>query len=230
MTRSAAITYDGLPISSGGAHKLRTRGFTDALLVLQSFVTAVSLDPRPKTGVVEVLAGDDVPATFTSALAAHCEANSGYRTNRRVGEYASSQWAVDPASLPAIVDTLEQRRPIPKAGYAGHAAVVHVTWNIVLADGLRQPIPFQGREHYLAFECDSQRYLGESFVYARISEATTAHLFLSLPCETVTSDARQLAGQIQSHFPARLSTNHWKIWRLTKSGDSYVGRKVQGLV
>lgn len=230
MTRSAAITYDGLPLSSGGAHKLRTRGFTDALLALQSFVTAVSLDRRPKTGVVEVLAGDDVPAPFTSALAAHCDAHFGDRTSRRVGNYASSQWPVEPAALPAIVDTFEQRRPIPKAGYAGHAAVVHVTWNIVLADKLRQPIPYQGRQYYLGFECDSQRHLGESFIYARISETTTAHLFLSLPYETPTSDARRLAGQIQSHFPARLSTNHWKIWRLTKKGDSYAGRKVQGLV
>jgi hypothetical protein len=53
LTRRAAIIYDGLPISSGGAHKLRTRGFTDALLVLQSFVTAVSVDPRPKDCVVD---------------------------------------------------------------------------------------------------------------------------------------------------------------------------------
>jgi hypothetical protein len=230
VTRPAAITYDGLPISSGGAHKLHTRGFVDGLLVLQSFVTAVSLEPRPKNGVVEVLAGDDVPASFSSALVAHCDAHFGDRSGRRVGEYTSSQWAVDPASLLAIVDTVEQRRPIPKAGYTGYAAVVHVTWNIVLADGLRQPVPYQGRAHYLGFQCDSQCYLGESFVYARISETTTAHLFLSLPYETVTSDARRLAGQIQSHFPARLSSNHWKIWRLTKKGDRYAGRTVQGLL
>jgi len=226
VTRSAAITYDGLPISSGGAHKLRTRGFTDALLVLQSFVTAVSLDPRPKDCAVEVLAGDDVPASFASGVIAHCDAHFIKCRRRRVGEYSSSQWAVDPGSLPAIVDTLEQRRPIPKAGYAGYAAAIHVTWNIVFADGLRQPIPYQGKEHYLGFECSFQRYLGESLVYARISEATTANLFLALPYDTVTSDARRLAEKIQCHFPARLSSNHWKIWRLTKKGDGYIGRRV----
>jgi hypothetical protein len=229
VTRSGAITYDGLPISSGGAHKLRTRGFSDALLVLQSFVTAVSLDPRPKDCVVEVLAGDDVPASFTSGVIAHCDAQFIKCTRRRIGDYSSSQWTVDPESLPAIVDTLEQRRPIPKAGYAGYAAAIHVRWNIVLADGLRQPIPYQGKEHYLGFACGFQRYLGESAVYARISEATTANVFLALPYEAVTSEARRLAEKIQSHFPARLSSNHWKIWRLTKKGDGYVGRSVSML-
>jgi hypothetical protein len=225
VTRSAAITYDGLPVSSGGAHKLRTRGFTDALLALQSFVTAVSIEPRPKDCVVEVLAGNDVPASFTSGLIAHCDAHFMKYTRRRVGGYSSSQWTVDPGSLRMMIDTLEQRRPIPKAGYAGYAAAVHVTWNIVFADGLRQPIPYQGKEHYLGFECSFQRYLGESLLYGRISEATTANLFLALPYESVTSEARQLAEKIQFHFPARLSSNHWKIWRLTKKGDGYIGRR-----
>jgi hypothetical protein len=229
VTRVAAITYDGLPISSGGAHKLRTRGFTDALLVLQSFVTAVSLDPCPRHCFVEVLAGDDVPASFTSGVVAHCDAQFVKGTRRRVGEYSSSQWAVDPGELPALIDSLEQRRPIPKAGYAGYASTVHVTWNIVFGDGLRQPIPYQGKEHYLGFECAFQRHLGESLVYATISEATTANLFLALPYESVTSEARKLAEKIQSQFPARLSPRHWKIWRLTKKGDGYIGRRVSML-
>ena len=53
VTRSAAITYDGLPISGGGAHTLRTRGFVAGFNALQSFATAVSLAPLPTTLAVE---------------------------------------------------------------------------------------------------------------------------------------------------------------------------------
>jgi hypothetical protein len=137
---------------------------------------------------------------------------------------------VDPVSLKGIVDTFEKLRPIPKTEYAGHAALVHVTWNIVLSDSAHRPVPNQGKEHYLGFACDSEHFLGQSFVYARISETTTAHLFLSLPYEDVGSDSRRLASQIQTHFPARLSSSHWKIWRLAKDGQRYVGRKISGLV
>ncbi len=230
MTRSAAITYDGLPISSGGAHTLRTRGFIAGCKALQSFATAVSLTPFPTTIAVEVLVGTGVPVEFTSSLSSNLDLSLTKTTARRVGEYVAHQWAVEPTSLEAIVDTLEKVRPIPKTEYAGHAALVHATWNIVLLDSSRRPLPYQGKEHYLGFDCDSQRFLGQSFVYARISEITTAHLFLSLPYEDVNSDVQRLAAQIQTHFPARLSSSHWKIWRLAKNGQRYVGRKISGLV
>ena len=230
VTRSAAITYDGLPISSGGAHTLRTRGFVAGFNALQSFATAVSLVLSPPRLAVEVLEGKGVPVEFTSSLFSDLDVRFTKRTDRRVGEYVAHQWAVEPTSLEGIVDTLEKLRPIPKTEYAGHAALVHATWNIVLFDSSRRPLPYQGKEHYLGFDCDSQRFLGQSFVYARISEATTAHLFLSLPYEDVNSDVRRLAAQIQTHFPARLSSSHWKIWRLAKNGQRYVGRKASGLV
>jgi hypothetical protein len=140
------------------------------------------------------------------------------------------RWIVDPASLRSIVATLEKHRPMPKTRYAGHAASMYVTWNLVFSDASRRPVPYQGKEHYLGFKYDAERFLGQSFVYARISEATTAHLFLSLPYEDVNSDARRLAGQIQAHFPAPLSSSHWKLWRLSKSGQRYVARKISGLV
>ena len=204
MTRLAAITYDGLPISSGGAHRLRTRGFVAGLDALQSFATTVSLDPLPTKLAVEVLDGKGVPGAFTSSLLSDLDARFTNRTDRRVGEYTGHLWTVDPPSLKGIVDTFERLRPIPKTEYAGHAALVHATWNILLLDSSRRPLPYQGKEHYLGFDCDSQRFLGQSFVYARISETTTAHLFLSLPYEDVNSDVQRLADQIQTHFPARL--------------------------
>ena len=230
VTRSAAITYDGLPISSGGAHTLRTRGFVAGFNAVQSFATAVSLAPLPTTLAVEVLEGKGVPVGFTSSLSSDLDVRFTKTTAHRVGEYMAHQWAVEPTSLEAIVDTLEKLRPIPKTEYAGHAALVHASWNIVLFDSSRRPLPNQGKEHYLGFDCDSQRFLGQSFVYARISETTTAHLFLSLPYEDVSSDVQRLAAHIQRQFPARLSSSHWKIWRLAKNGQRYVGRKISGFV
>jgi hypothetical protein len=128
-----------------------------------------------------------------------------------------------------IVDQLERLRPIPQAGYAGEAALVHATWNLVLADIERKPLPYQDKDDYLGYEAGYKLYLGQSLVYARISETTTAHLFLSLPFENDTDDARRLAAEIESRFPCRLSSKHWKMWRLTKNGRSYVGRKIPGL-
>jgi len=228
--RLAAITYDGLPISSGGAHTLRTRGFVAGLQALQSFVAAVSLDPLPTKLAVEVLEGAGVPESFASTLLRDLEARFTKRTDRRIGDYTGHQWAMDRGALIAIADDLERLRPIPKTQYAGHAARLHVTWNLVLCDSSRRQFPNQSRDDYLGFECDGQHYLGHSFVYAAISETTTAHLFLSLPFEEVTEEARRLAGEIQAHFPGRLSSRHWKRWSVTKSGTGYIAKKIPGLL
>ena len=230
MARLAAITYDGLPISSGGAHKLRTRGFVAGLKAVQSFASAVSLDPIPKDCAVEVLEGNEVPKEFTQALSSKFDARYIRRPSRAIGDHTGHQWEIEAMSLNQIVQELETLRPTPQTGYAGPAVLVHATWNLVFTDSERKPLPYQNKEHYLEFEVGYQLPLGQSLVYSRIAETTTASLIVSLPFEEVSADAKRLAGEIQTHFPCRLSSKHWKIWRLTKKGDSYVGRKIPGLI
>ena len=230
MPQLAAITYEGLPLASGSAHKLRTRGFVEGVNALQSFASAVSLDPIPKDLLLEVVEGDGIPKEFTDALRSEFDGRFIRRPSRGLGAYTGHQWEINASNLNPIVEQLERLRPIPQAGYAGEGVVVHATWNLVLVDSERRPLPHQNKEDYLGFEVGYQVYLGQSLVYARISETTTAHLFLSLPFEDVTDDARRLVGEIEKHFPCRLSSKHWKLWKLTKNGERYVGRKIPGLI
>jgi hypothetical protein len=68
MIRCAAITYDGLPTSGGGARKLRTRGFPAGQTALRSFATAISLDTIPCNLRVEVMEGVGVPKELSTSL------------------------------------------------------------------------------------------------------------------------------------------------------------------
>jgi hypothetical protein len=229
VARLAAITYDGLPIANGGAHRLRTRGCVAGLEALQSFVAAVSLDLLPTKLSLEVLEGADVAEGFASAALGHLETRLSKRTSRRVGHYTAHRWTMNRGALSSTADALERLRPIPNTRYGGYAARLHASWDLVLCDSSRRAFPHQSERDYVSFDCGDQHRLGRSFVHASISEATTAHLFLSLPFEEVTEEARGLVSEIQAHFPARLSSSHWKIWRLARSGQAYVGRKIPGL-
>ena len=230
MPRLAAITYEGLPLSSGGAHKLRTRGFVAGFDALQSFASAVSLDAIPTELLVEVVEGDGVPTEFSDSLSSEFDSNFMRRPSRRIGAYTGHQWEINATCVNRIVDQFERLRPIPQVEHAGGAALLHATWSLDLADKDRNPLPHQDKDDYLCHEVGCGVYLGQSLVYARISETTRAHLFLSLPFEDVNDNARRLAAEIESRFPCRLSSKHWKIWRLTKNGRSYVGRKIPGLI
>jgi len=227
MARLAAITYDGLPISSGGAHKLQTRGFRAGLMALQSFVAATSLDEIPSSLYVELLEGAGVAEDFSAPLRSEFDPRFAKMRSRRVGGYVAHQWRIDPSSLTWVIEKCERASPVPQAAYAGPALVMLVNWNLLFFDSrTRGQLPYQTKEDYLGFDTGSQHFLGHSLLFARISHTTSAHLFLSLPFEDVTPAARQLASEIQAKFPARLSTKRWKIWRLAKSGNGYVGRKI----
>ncbi|MBP6002088.1 MAG: hypothetical protein KA746_01520 [Pyrinomonadaceae bacterium] len=226
MVRRGAITYEGLPISSGGAHSLRLKGLVSAFEALKRFVNAVSLEPVPTSVVLELFDLGEGGFTHFLSLEAELDKKFDRKQSRQIGEYTGSQWEVSPTQLEPLIYDIERLRPIPNAGYAGRSLVVNVFWNLVFADPNGHQLPFQSRNEYLQFGVDFQRYLGESFVYARISETSTAHLFLSLPFEEANDEARSLVTRIQTHFPARLSSKHWKRWTLTKNNKSYVGRKI----
>lgn len=229
MPRLAAITYDGLPISSGGAHALRTRGFVETAKSLSNFVSRVSVDPTPVDVALELLSGGDLNDEEFSRL--YNDARSRYGTEkftRGLGKYVGHQWGLDVNDFRDTANRLEAIRPISLTEYTGYQVVLHATWKLnFLRNDSEVPLPFQSRVDYDEFEVAWQIFLGESGMYARISEKSTAGIFLSLPFEEVSSECRELVGRIQNAFPVRLSAKHWKRWTLSKAGKSYVGRKIE---
>jgi hypothetical protein len=230
MIRTGAITYDGLPLSSGGAHTLRQKGFVQTFNSLQGFVNSVSLKPEPSSVILELFDLGNGSYSHFLSLSSQFDNKFPRLRERQTGEYHSHQWTVSADELPSLVIELEKLRPIPNAGFVGRSLVVYVGWNLIFADSNGKPLPFQNRDDHLQFDIDFNRFLGESYVYARISETSTANLFLSLPFEDATDEALELVNRIQNCFPARPSSKHWKKWTITKSRKTYVGRKIPSLI
>ena len=106
MPQRGAITYEGRPLSRGGVHKLRTRGFVAGYRALQYFAEAVSLDVRPTSLRIEMLEGEGVPKEISLSLRA--ELDNRYITTRvrTIGAYRGHQWDTDPGLLAQIVKRL----------------------------------------------------------------------------------------------------------------------------
>jgi len=226
VIRHGAITYDGLPISSGGAHSLRQKGFVAGFNALQNFVDSISLERNPSSVALELF--NSGTRGYSHFMALRWEFSKRFRgkQGRSIGEHFGHQWDVPPSELGLLIHNLERLRPIPLVGYAGRSLVVHVYWKLIFSDQTGDQLPFQTRDNYVDFEVGFQQYLGESILYARISENSSANLFLSLPFEVVQPECVELANRVQEAFPTRLSAKHWKRWTLTKKGTSYLGRKI----
>jgi hypothetical protein len=58
MLAKSVVTYDGLPVGSGGAHHLRTRDPRVALAQIQSFLDRCTVDQSDLRFTVSVLSGE----------------------------------------------------------------------------------------------------------------------------------------------------------------------------
>ena len=226
--RSGLITYDGLPISSGGAHTLRTRGVMDGLAAVRAFLSACTTDPDPELLQVQVTQGGSVPRSVSKALRAEFRHLGWWPIKSRFAGTLTRSWRLPLAEFDDACATIEGHRPIPQTDNGMPAALVAASWRFALVDPeTRQVLPHQEADCYLQDPRGGMRRVGESSLYARFSEKTTVNVFLALPFEEAGDAARQYAEMLQRHFPTRFSAGQWRLCRVNKKATGYFSRRVK---
>lgn len=224
--RQSIITYDGLPISNGGAHTLRTKSPLVALEQVRSFNASCTNAVLPKNVLIEVVTGEGIPEEFSSPLIKQFTAELGVPKQRGLGASIGHQWPLTAQQVDSYVDLIEKTKPLPIHLYKLQSIAVIALFEFHLtAPQSRIILPNQGAAHYGRYSPGHAQLLGESHLFARISERSTVSLFLNFPFEEASESFRQSVAFVQEHLPFSLSSSHWKQWRLSKSGASYVGRK-----
>jgi hypothetical protein len=229
LRRPSIITYDGLPLSSGGAHSLRTRSPVAALAQVRNFISSCTDSVQPQKASVEVVTGANVPAEFSAPLMERLTAYLRASGNRRCYGPGNTAhfWPVATPQIDTLVALIERASPLPVMPYRLQPVTVAAVFKFhLLHPHSRAALPWQGAAFYGNFSAVPGQLLGESQLYARISGRSTVSLFLSFPFEDVSEDLLTTAGFVRAHLPCPLSPNHWKRWRLTKNGKGYLGRRL----
>ncbi len=229
MPANSVITYDGLPVSSGGAHTLKTKDPLLALRQINEFIESCTIASAPIESSVEVVSGLGVPDSFFKPL--HEEFTDRYGTEvfQGLGNNTGHSWAIPLGDVQSVVQRLASQRPLPLHPFGLQPACVRLglKFRFRSIDGTSE-LPGQGADNYLRFVPGRGQVLGESEIYARVSEKTTASVFLNFPFEGATTEFLHFRAFVQDHLPFRMSNLHWKRWTLTKKGDNYLGRKFGG--
>jgi hypothetical protein len=232
LRQPSIITYDGLPLSSGGAHTLRTRSPLAALAQVRHFISSCTDCVQPQKASVDVVTGANVPAEFSDPLMERLTAELRAPDNRRSYGPGNTAhfWPVAATQIDALVTLIEQVSPLPVMPYRLQPITVAAVFKFHLLDAhSRAVLPWQGGAFYGNFSALPGQLLGESQLYARFSGRSTVSLFLSFPFEDLSEDLLKTAAFVQDHLPFALSPNHWKLWRLTKNGNGYLGRRLPPL-
>lgn len=227
--RPSIITYDGLPLSSGGGHRLRTRDPLAALHQVHNFLSSCTDCRGPQKASIEVITGESIPAEFSLPLVKKLTAELGEPARR--GSYGAGaiahSWPIAAAQVDDWVRWIAQASPMPVLPYRLQPVTVTAVYKFHLLDPRsRATLPWQNPGFYGNFSAVPGQLLGESQLCARISERSTVSLFLSFPFDDVSDDLIRTAGSIRAHLPFPLSTTRWKRWRLAKNERGYVGRRI----
>jgi hypothetical protein len=229
LRRPSIITYDGLPLASGGAHTLRTRSPLAALAEVRNFLSSCTDCVQPHKTWIEAVTGASVPVEFSAPLVATLRTElraPGNRKSYGAGNTANI-WPVAPPQVDAFVELIEQAGPLPVMPNRLQPVTVAAIFKFhLLHPQSRAVLPWQSAAFYGNFWAMPGRLLGESQLYARISGRSTVSLFLSFPFEDVSEDLLATARFVRAHLTFPLSPNHWKRWRLTKNTKGYLGRRL----
>ncbi len=225
------ITYDGLPISSGGAHRLRGRDIRLAWRSIQTFLTQLTDYERPD-GLRLVLYDDnrmDIAYHERALEFANKAFGSGARRLKVLGDQYrmhETVWNLHTAQFDEALSLVETLGP-GRGGFTGGSLVLELVTGFHLADPeTGRVFAGQGRQEYGGQEVETDLFLGESSLRLFLGKPIACGLFLSLPFPEVTDELRAYVSLIDENLPFRLSPHHWARWQLNGAGTGYYKRVI----
>lgn len=226
MSRSSLFTYEGLPKKSGGMHALKAKSSSASWTKMRCFLDECFLVPEPLTARLDVKRQHDlsdmdpIVDRFVRAFGSPISGTSKVATHLN--------WFLDNAQLNEVLSIIDSLPETFVDEYGRQLVYVLVKANQPkLKDSQNGMLPNQGGNQYLGFEGEHNRILGESYFDAQLGKKNFVYAFLSLPFEQADAEFREYAEYLRGNFPCPMSNRTWKRWTLTKSGKSYVGRKVK---
>lgn len=137
-------------------------------------------------------------------------------------------WFLDEGKLDETLSVIDSLADDLSDKYGRQLVYVLIKANRpLLCDATGAVLPNQGADEYLQVEGEPDRFLGESYFEAELGKKNFFYAFLSLPFEEANAEFADYAEFLRANFPCAMSRSSWKTWRLTKSGKSYVGRKMK---
>jgi hypothetical protein len=228
--RKGLISYDGLPISSGGGHGLGRLHPAEAWDAVRRFLQTCTTAKVPERISIDIHDFHDEDAAQSARLLAAAVARFylSSREHRRQdysGKGSTRSWDLPPTLGDQALEWLSAESLSP--GWLGGPAHVNLDFQFRLKSTAGEELPFQASGDYLDYVYSGYGIVfGESVARLRFSARSTLSLVLFLPFEAPDEYLANYAAFLQANLPIKLSRHHWKHWTLTKKGNSYVGRRM----
>ena len=228
--QSAIIVYDGLSLSSGGAHHISNRNPLAVWTQLSEFLRTCGTNIEFRKvemwfndGLAAPLAKDETRLSATRYFGR--PKRRPLVSNSEGTRLSISSWGLTYDDIPRALDWLsEQKNPLDDYGMATTGLGMVIFFKLVdPRSGIE--LPFQGGEHY-GHQNGFRSPLGISSINPRLSSKSTCGVELSLPYLDLTEELREIIAALQKFLPFKLSLKHWSRFQLNKAGTRYYAHKI----
>jgi hypothetical protein len=226
----ALITYDGLPVSAGGAHRIRGRDRQRIWQELQTFMRLFTTYDQPDAVELVLYEDESVDTEFIARARGAAAGKFGRASRRRLVsgavEVYTDEWRLGPARVDDGLGLIRDLEPFDNH-WLGGPLMLRILAHFRLKDpdtGLI--LAHQGSAAYRDQKADNGLPLGESSLGVYLARPSTCGLFLSLPFAAVTPELIAYVSRLAGYLPFRLSPKHWTRWQLNRAGTRYYRRRV----
>jgi len=218
--RPSAITYVGLPVSSGGTHQL---GRIPRQVAYRRTLNFLQTCTEPVGSLEYALSVMKVPELERNPF---LERTVERRFGRSSGPFgnAHQQVPIDQARVDEVLQFLDEIDPQPTNQWGMAPIWFWVSSRFRILDpDTGHALPGQDQDRYAGIEYSWKVPLGTSGLHLILRNGSAIGINLCIP----TADDvvfRRVVPWLQQHLPFKFSSQHWRAWTMTKSG-SFKARK-----
>jgi hypothetical protein len=203
---SAAVTYVGLPVSSGGGHSLGRMSRPAAYEKTREFLRTCTQPVAPISFAFAVYTRFELPPVPT------LERELG----RRFGSYDS----IPEDRVPEALALLDEIDPQPANPYG----MVPIWFRMrsafrILDRETKSPLPGQDPSRFGGVDYAEGVPLGSSGLALSLHSSAVLSMNLCIP-EASDRLLRSLIPWLQDNLPCKLSPKHWRAWTPTRTAPS----------
>jgi len=212
------ISYEGLPINSGGAHTMSRKSPKVNYEQTLNFLSLFANKTQPKS--IELTLYESEKREYSALkLLPRLILKFGIPKTRNDGWLRTWTWNLTGKNIESGFETLELNNELPK-NTAGPISL-NFHWNFHFKDpNTNQVLPNQEFIPELDFRIKNSR------IYLKLSKKSTISVWFALPFEKVEKYESEFIKGLKSNLPFKTSDKHWRIWKKSLKGN-WTPRKIE---
>jgi len=218
----AFISYDGLPIKSGGAHSLGNKSIDKIYSEATAFIHTFTNSDNPKAINITFYTSQNRSYKTLPILwdLTKCLGIPSYNSwDLGTVKQRLFTWKLKISEIQKGFQILEKYMDLPDNPYG--PVVLSMFWKFHFIDkGTKKVLPDQDKIPEIDFRQENSQ------LYLRLGQRSTVSVWFAFPFSSYDRYASDYINSLAEYLPFKLSKNHWRIWKLSKNGN-WIPNKIE---